>query len=222
MTRPDHLTEEQRQGAADGTLDGDRLRDAERHMASCDACARDVAKLRMLMARIPAPGASGGGDVDELWPSIRSRIEDSKVVPLDAAPAAGSPPRSRRGVIWFAGALAAAVAIVVVSLPPMRAARGVSSNASADSESNLLIVADSTNAYEAEATALLNQLELQRAILPPEARSSVDHDLRVIDDAIAEAKAALVRDPNNPAIRRLLASSYRQKVELLKRASGAG
>ena len=57
--------------------------------------------------------------------------------------------------------------------------------------------------------------------MPPEARSSVDHDLRVIDDAIAEVKDALVRDPNNPALRRLLASSYRQKVELLKRANGA-
>ena len=39
-----------------------------------------------------------------------------------------------------------------------------------------------------EANALLNQLELQRAMLPPEDRSSVDHDLRVIDDAIAEVK----------------------------------
>jgi anti-sigma factor RsiW len=220
MTTGNHLTEEERQGTADGSLDADRLRDAERHLASCDACARDVAGLRMLMARIPSASASSG--LDDSWPSIRSRIEESKVVPLDAAPAPATPTRPRRSIIWFVGAFAAAVAIVVVSLPPMRAARGVTSpNVSTDSESNLINVADSTNAYEAEANALLNQLELQRAMLPPEARSSVDHDLRVIDDAIAEVKDALVRDPNNPALRRLLASSYRQKVELLKRASGA-
>jgi hypothetical protein len=142
-------------------------------------------------------------------------------VPLEA-PAIAATVRRRRGVVWIAGALAAAAAIVVVSLPPMRAARDVTSPAArVDSELDFSNVADSTSSYEAEATALLNQLELQRAMMPPDARSSVDHDLRVIDDAIAEVKAAIARDPNNPALRRLLASSYRQKVELLKRASGA-
>ena len=220
MNTSNHLTEEERQGAADGSLDADQLRVAEQHLASCDACARDVASLRMLMGQIPTASASSG--LDDLWQSIRSRIEESKVVALDAASTVASPPRRRRSVIWFAGAIAAALAIVVVSLPPMRAARGVTSpNVLTDTESNLINVADSTNAYEAEANVLLNQLELQRAMLPPEARSSVEHDLRVIDDAIAEVKGALVRDPNNPALRRLLASSYRQKVELLKRAGGA-
>ena len=58
MTHDTHLTEEERQGAADGTLDADRLRDVEQHMLACDACARDVASLRLLMARIPMPTAS--------------------------------------------------------------------------------------------------------------------------------------------------------------------
>jgi len=39
--------------------------------------------------------------------------------------------------------------------------------------------------------------------------------------AIAELKDAIVRDPNNPALRQLLATSYRQKVELLKRANAS-
>jgi hypothetical protein len=220
MSNDNHLTEEERQGAADDSLDAERLREVEQHLASCDACARDVASLRMLMSRIPT--AESSTDLDDLWPSIRSRIDESKVVSLDAAPSDTMPTRPRRGIVWIVGAVAAAVAILIVSLPPIRTSpRATSPNVTGDTESNFIGVADSTSAYEAEANALLNQLELQRAMLPPEARSSVDHDLRVIDSAIAEVKDALVRDPNNPALRRLLASSYRQKVELLKRASGA-
>jgi hypothetical protein len=213
MTHDTHLTEEERQGAADGTLDANRLRDVEQHMLACEACARDVASLRMLMAHIPMPTASS--ETDDLWPSIQSRIEASKVVPLDASPAIdASLAARRRNIVWIVAAIAAALGILMVSLPPTRVGEPTAAP-------ELINVADSTSAYEAEANALLNQLEMQRAMMPPEARSSVDHDLRVIDDAIAEVKDALVRDPNNPALRRLLASSYRQKVELLKRANGA-
>ena len=81
---------------------------------------------------------------------------------------------------------------------------------------------DSTQSYEEEARTLLDHLELQRALVRPEARASIDRDLRLIDQAIAELKAAIAADPNNPALRQLLASSYRQKIELLKRAGNAG
>lgn len=83
-------------------------------------------------------------------------------------------------------------------------------------------VADSTAAYEEEAKQLLDRLELQRALLRPEAARALDDDLRTIDAAIAELQNAIVRDPKNPALRQLLASSYRQKVELLRRAENAG
>jgi cytochrome c-type biogenesis protein CcmH/NrfG len=68
---------------------------------------------------------------------------------------------------------------------------------------------------------LLNQLELRRSMLRPEAVVAIDHDLRVVDSAIAELKEAIAHDPNNPALRRLLASSYRQKVDVLKRVGNA-
>jgi len=50
---------------------------------------------------------------------------------------------------------------------------------------------------------------------------ALDRDLKVVDVAIAELKDAVARDPANPALRQLLAASYRQKVDLLKRASNA-
>jgi thioredoxin-like negative regulator of GroEL len=86
---------------------------------------------------------------------------------------------------------------------------------------SLIAVADSAHAYEEEAQTLLNQLELRRSMLRPEAVVAIDHDLRIVDSAIAELKEAIARDPTNPALRRLLASSYRQKVDVLKRVGNA-
>jgi hypothetical protein len=63
---------------------------------------------------------------------------------------------------------------------------------------------------------------MQRAMMPPTARASLDSDLVVIDRSIAELKDAVARDPRNLSLQRLLAASYRQKVELLERANNAG
>ena len=91
----------------------------------------------------------------------------------------------------------------------------------ASDTSVLRAVADSTRAYEAEAQILLDRLEIQRATMRPEARAAIDRNLHTVDVAIAELKDAIARDPNNPALRQLLATSYRQKVELLKRANAS-
>ena len=58
-------------------------------------------------------------------------------------------------------------------------------------------------------------------MLPPATAALADSDLRAIDAAIAELRDALARDPNNPAIRQLLAESYRQQQDLLKRLHNA-
>jgi hypothetical protein len=219
-----HLTEDERQGAADGTLDAEVLREASQHMAACDVCAADVDRLRKLMTQIQAPAPAPSDDLDDLWAAIRSRIEASKVIPLDVLPA-DTPPRQRirRKGPWIAVSVAAAALVFVVSVPQLRYLRARATQAaSADSEPAFINVADSSNAYEQEANTLLNDLQMQRAMMRPQTSASIDSDLRVVDQAIAEVKDALVRDPNNPALRRLLASSYRQKVELLKRASNAG
>jgi hypothetical protein len=58
-------------------------------------------------------------------------------------------------------------------------------------------------------------------MMRPETAASIDRDLKVIDQAIDELKVAIASDPRNPALRQLLASSFKQKVELLKRAGNA-
>ncbi len=50
---------------------------------------------------------------------------------------------------------------------------------------------------------------------------ALDHDLRLIDAAIAEIQEALKQDPNNAALRQLLAASYRQTRDLLRLVDNA-
>jgi PIN domain nuclease of toxin-antitoxin system len=223
-----HLTESERQLLAEASSSPSTDDAGSAHLRECAACAEDVGRLRALMTRareLPHRAAVP----DDLWPSIRSRIEARKIVTMNAdATALRSGPPPRRGVrrtIAAVGALATlTAAAVVLGITDNRTRRGV---ARVDSTLELpavptSMVADSTSAYEEESKQLLDRLELQRALLRPEAAQALDADLRTIDAAIAELEDAIARDPKNPALRQLLASSYRQKVELLKRAGNAG
>jgi anti-sigma factor RsiW len=222
-----HLTEDERHAFADGTLSPEQSSSAEMHLAACQSCRDDVARITTFMKRVletPPPQTQ----LDELWPSIRTRIEQSKVVPLAGSGAreAGGGKReakSGRRAGWLAAiGVVAAAAIIAIVLPDRTPVAGDATVATArDTATTLVAVVDSTHAFEEEARILLNRLELQRAMLRPEAAQALDRDLRVVDVAIAELKDAVARDPNNPALRRLLASSYRQKVDLLKRVANA-
>jgi len=66
---------------------------------------------------------------------------------------------------------------------------------------------------------LLQAVDAQRSRLSPETIRTVDHSLAVIDSAIAEARNALVADPNNATLVDLLSASYQRKLDLLRRTS---
>jgi anti-sigma factor RsiW len=225
----EHLTEEERQTLADGTLAPERADAVELHLRSCDSCSADVARIRSFMTRTrEAP--SRVDDPGELWPSIRARIDERKLMPIaPGGRAATFTARPLRPAVWVGalGALSAA-AVITIAVTRDRAATVAAGAAAAGDERSgatplpLIAAADSAHAYEEEARTLLARLELQRAVMRPEAARLLDRDTRTIDAAIAELKAAIAKDPNNPALRQLLASSYRQKVELLKRAGNAG
>lgn len=221
--RASHLSEDDRQRAADGSLDAaDRAR-VDAHLASCADCAADVARLSSLMNHLrEAPAAASPNDaLDALWPEIRRRIEGAKIVPLDAPAVAR---RQRRTRPWIVGLAAAAATVAAVAI--FRAARPAASTppaaAAASSDSLFRLASDSAAAYADEATKLLDELQVERSLLPPETRASIDQDLKTIDSAIAELQVAIARDPKNAALRSLLAASFREKVNVLKRISNAG
>ena len=237
MTRGEHLTEIERQGAADGTLSGEEARDVREHLEECASCAADVARLEAVVTRARASARASAPELganDDVWPEIRSRIERSKVVRLDSS--AEAVPRGARRPWLAIGSTAIAAALLIAAFAEMQLVRvraaGRTTTAAestaappaggAASGATLASTVDSSRIYEAQAEVLLRELEMQRAMMRPSTSASLDGDLAIIDRSIAEQKEALARDPHNVSLQRLLAASYREKVELLERANNAG
>lgn len=226
-----HLTEAERQCAADGTLGDDDRTAVTRHLAECDECAADVARLKTFLVRVRERSVAAD-DLHDLWPAIRARIEERKVIALDAryAPTASTRRAPRvSGQWWLVGAAVAAAAVILaitLHRPVWQTAASADqppATAGAMQGGNRAIVqvSDSARAYEQQISTLLEELELRRSMLRPETAASIDHDLRVIDSAIVELQAALKQDPDNVALRQLLAASYRQKRDLLRSLDNA-
>jgi hypothetical protein len=218
-----HLTEAERQTLADGSLATRQARGLQAHLRACPSCAADVERLRLIARRYREP-APRDPMLAGLWPEIRSRIERRKVVPIPPGAASPRPaPSFRRSVLLITGT-AAGLAAAVLWLKPARLGPGPGSDQARtrDSIQTLVLVADSIRSYREEAQALLDRLELQRAMIRPEAMASIERDLGVIDRSIEELELAIQRDPRNPVLRELLVSSYRQKVDVLKRVGNAG
>ncbi len=209
-----HLTESERQGAADGTLDARRLADMAAHLEACEECAADVARLRALIARA-REGAPLRESVPDEWPAIRARIERGKVVALPGTPAARRPWR------WIVSGVAAAV-LVVLTFAIGRRPSGDPGPLFAPPDSVAFTAsADSANAYREQIADLMSDLELRRGLLRTETSAAIDRDLKECDVAIAELDSAIKADPNNPALRQMLAASYRRKLDVLKRVGNA-
>jgi anti-sigma factor RsiW len=222
LSSSDHLSEDDRQRAADGTLDAEARGRVDAHRAVCGECDDDVARLTALMKRIgesrraPAPAAS----IDDLWPEIRRQIDGAKVVSLE--PAAVSSSRQLRIDPWWIGVVAAVLVLVGVSVYRVVPSTVRAVSVSAANDSLFRLASDSVKTYEAQAEQLLDELKLERARLTPETQASIDEDLKTVDLAIAELQAAIARDPKNPTLRAMLASSYRQKIDVLKKIPNAG
>jgi hypothetical protein len=75
------------------------------------------------------------------------------------------------------------------------------------------------DAYEDAARELSWSIATRRSRLDPATLAVLDTCLKQIDKAIAEARAALGRNPRNDIIGDLLRSSYEQKLRLLKRTA---
>lgn len=214
-----HLTEEDRQGLADGSLLSDRRPDAESHVAECAECAGDVARLHSLMTRLEQHPDTPHTELDALWPAIRSRIESGKIVSLDT----GSP--ERRSPAWprLAVLVTGVAAAVVLAFTLGRESRSPVDDVVVprNGATPVVSISDSSRIYQEEVESLLEELELRRSTMRPGTAATVDRDLRIIDGAIDELTDALAHDPNNPALRQLLAASYRQKRDLLKQVDNA-
>ena len=65
-------------------------------------------------------------------------------------------------------------------------------------------------------------LEKARATLTPETMATIERNLAIIDAALTETREALARDPGNQALGQMVVAAWRQKVDLLRRATALG
>jgi len=190
---------------ADGTLSRTELTAVEAHLAGCEACRREAEALERLLAETRALPRSIMPE-RELWDGI-----DARLTPRGGAVTA-LPTRRRTPLRPML--LAAAIAGILLG---GTAVALVLRRAPADPA----FVAEQQRYLEASAE-LARALAQDPGHLAPETQAVVRRSLAIVDQAIAEAEAALNDDPGNRALEQMLLARYEQRLELLRRANEAG
>lgn len=214
---------------ADGTLGPDERAAVDAHLPTCASCRAELARIAALARRVGA-APRDVPPARDLWPALRARIAAHEAASApDATPDETNQGVARVGVRWSGWPLraAAGIAVAVASSAATiallgRGERGAARPAAPVAAAPALQPAPAlpaaTAGYESTARDLAVALEAQRPALAPETIATVEAALRVVDSAIAEGRAALARDPGNAMLAELLAVTYRQKVDVLRRA----
>jgi cytochrome c-type biogenesis protein CcmH/NrfG len=161
------------------------------------------------------------------WPGIKARIDAARVVPMTGAPHQGTPGVARRWRLIAAAAVLVVASSAVTSAflgtrnqVPQAVNGGAEPAATAHFASDRgKLVSEVFRHYDAAASDLEHVLQARRDRLSPATQRVLEESLRVIDQAIGEARAALEKDPTSQDGLDLLGSVYRQKLDLLRRAN---
>lgn len=208
------------------------------HLKECSVCESEHRKLTGLLASAKQLPRSVLPEED-LWPDLRRELTKRKEIVLPVSTSAASPATTRavgasrdRKRPWLLAAAAVVLiaassyttAVVLRSAPRSAGTSSDSRPSRAPEVGGAPIVRNASFAqaearYQRTIDELRVAVETQRGRLSPETIRTVDRSLAVIDSAIAEARAALVADPNNHVLVDLLSASYERKLELLRRTS---
>lgn len=201
---------------------GDEEREAvERHVRECAPCAAVLDDLRRVIdaaAALPATAPS-----EQVWQAVSSRLREVR---------AEAPAATRRFSFTMPQLAAASVLLALLSgwgalrmLAPRRVPAISSINPGAATGSAAAVpvnVGDFQYAdpqYDAAVNDLEQALELGRRRLDPDTVATVESDLRIIDQALDDARRALVNDPANSYLSGHVADTRQRKLDLLRRAA---
>jgi hypothetical protein len=211
------------------------------HLERCPRCsAEHLRLLDVLSAARNAPRSVLPSD--DLWPSLKEQLAARKtlVLPTDSgseqSSVAGHNRPTRR---WTSAPYLAAAAILLVVLSSGITALVLRGGADTDrlavdnaqaapaGESGAPVVLpagfqQTELEYKRTIRDLQSAVDAQRGRLSPETVQTVERSLAVVDSAIAEARGALLADPNNRVLVDLLSASYQRKLDLLRRTSELG
>jgi hypothetical protein len=194
----------------------------------------DEARLRELMKEVEALPRSIDPPADA-WAKIRAEIEAA------GSPARGDdvialePKRSPRVAFWQRPMFLAAAALLLVAgssaITAIAINRRGAPAAGRPASTRMAVGTDNTGpaslaqftVVESDYLRAVNDLsatlESQQDQLSPETIATLRESIKVIDAAILEARNALAADPANRTLIQMLANSYEQKVDLLKRTT---
>lgn len=196
----------------------------------------DEAQLRELSEQVTALPRSIHPPADA-WADIRSAIEADRNALSDRTPPTAPHLAFWQRPIFLAVAAVALVAgssavtaiamrkidnrgntVVATSLERPSASSAETSGGPASLAQFTVVESD----YLRAVNDLSATLESERGSLSPETIAKLRESLRIIDTAILEARNALAADPANRTLIEMLANSYEQKVDLLKRTTEMG
>ncbi len=212
----------------DGTLGSIRRAELERHLDECADCRAFAADLQTI--RDATASLEPLAPPDGVWLQVAGRLLQEGRVSLPPARPAAAPMR-HAALLAIAAALVLAVgASIVMLLPEFRANNpsrpGASQPGNAPADIGVQSVETEFRLAEQhyqnaiaklEQAARLDQASAdQNAAIDPQTAATIQKNLQVIDQAIAESRSALRSEPQSAPARDSLFDALRRKVGLLQ------
>jgi anti-sigma factor RsiW len=197
-----HPTEETINDYIDGGLSADERVDVERHLESCAQCARLAAELQDIVeaaASLPLMDPP-----ERVWERLEPRLEQGA--------------KGRR----YLSILALAATLVLVTLAGVRYSGWMGRlSPPAEPVSTLALSVESElreaeGHYQKAISGLQQIADAEKGALDPATAATLQKNLAVIDQAIAESRAALNADPHNVSAEACLLQGLKAKVTLLQ------
>jgi anti-sigma factor RsiW len=215
------------QELVDGTLGQIRRAELDAHLEICEDCRallRDLERIRDAGADLPEMEPPA-----RVWLQVAGRLRQEGRIREEARPAA-----KRFDYRWLAAAAALVIAlgasVVVLAphlqrVPPMKQAPAATGAPAAPAgnaapaqtvESVQNEVDQAQQQFEKAIADLEKVARANQQALDPTTAATIDKNLGIIDQAIAENRAAVKAEPTSVAARATLFEALRQKVSLLQ------
>jgi anti-sigma factor RsiW len=207
----------------DGTIGSIRRAELEMHLDQCEDCRalhEDLQRIHEAAADLPRLEAP-----DRAWLQIAGRLrQEGRIHDAATAPAIGRRPY----VGWLAAAaaviLAVAAAVMLLKPAPAPQTQTVQATPTVTApatdqraiESATTAVDTAQNQFEKAIADLEKVAKANQQVLDPATSTTIDKNLGILDQAIAENRAAVKTDPTSVAARETLFEALRQKVTLLQ------
>ncbi|HUU35739.1 MAG TPA: zf-HC2 domain-containing protein [Vicinamibacterales bacterium] len=221
----------------DGDLDGADARAVADHLTACADCRAVVNDLERLRTAARAWAADTATPGTDLWPEIAARLAPSEASSAGPTGTSSRVPVGR--ISWYrrrvsvgvpelamAASLVAALGGAAIfqraaaPAPPTGPAPIVAQVEPFDApDAGVTTVSFADEQYDAAVNDLERVLREQRQHLNPRTVLVLERNLRIIDDAVGEARAALADDPANLLLNAQLADVRRRKLQLLRKAA---